>query len=251
MDFSQSSFGFVNEMLCLAIRLSLDSRLVVQYYTIFASPQLLRPETRRSRHRHPGQGRAHFAAGRHLAACSKILPQNFRAMSHRGRVSRHVVVKGNWSTTITTRLNPYANFNLVKSLIDYGQAVQARLDPTLRELIKIRSSQINGCAVCLDMHIREARKLGETEERIYMLDAWRECDLFTARERAALAWTESLTRLSETRAPDDVYGMVAAEFSPEEQVNISLMIGVINAFNKLGVGFRLGPIKAAPGKAAA
>jgi alkylhydroperoxidase family enzyme len=101
------------------------------------------------------------------------------------------------------------------------------------------------------MHIKEARKLGETEERIYMLNAWRECDLFTDRERAALAWTESLTRLSETHAPDDVYEMVAAQFTPEEQVNISLMIGVINAFNKLGVGFKLGPIKAVPQKAAA
>jgi AhpD family alkylhydroperoxidase len=152
---------------------------------------------------------------------------------------------------MTTRLNPYANLDLVKPLIAYGQTIQARLEPTLRELIKVRASQINGCAVCLDMHIKEARKLGETEERIYMLNAWRECDLFTDRERAALAWTESLTRLSETHAPDDVYEMVAAQFTPEEQVNISLMIGVINAFNKLGVGFKLGPIKAVPQKAAA
>jgi AhpD family alkylhydroperoxidase len=172
-------------------------------------------------------------------------------MSHPGFPFRHVSVNENRSTTMATRLNPYANLDLVKPLIAYGQTVQSRLDPTLRELIKIRSSQINGCAVCLDMHIKEARGLGETEERIYMLDAWRECDLFSERERAALAWTESLTRLSETRAPDDAYEMVAAQFTPEEQVNISLMIGVINAFNKLGVGFRLAPLKAVPGKAAA
>lgn len=152
---------------------------------------------------------------------------------------------------MTTRLNPYANFDLVKPLIAYGQTIQERLDPTLRELIKVRASQINGCAVCLDMHVKEARRLGESEQRIYMLDAWRECDLFTERERAALAWTESLTRLSETHAPDDVYAAVAAHFTPEEQVNISLMIGAINAFNKLGVGFRLGPLKAEPRKAAA
>lgn len=150
---------------------------------------------------------------------------------------------------MTTRLNPYANLDLVKPLITYGQTIQERLEPSLRELIKIRSSQINGCAVCLDMHIKEARKLGETEQRIYMLDAWRECDLFTERERAALAWTESLTRLSETHAPDEVYEMVATQFTPEEQVNISLMIGVINAFNKLGVGFKLGPLKAESQKA--
>ena len=152
---------------------------------------------------------------------------------------------------MTTRLNPYANLDLVKPLIAYGQTIQERLEPTLRELIKVRASQINGCAVCLDMHIREARRLGETEARIYMLNAWRECDLFSERERAALAWTESLTRLSETHAPDDVYEMVAAQFTPEEQVNISLMVGVINAFNKLGVGFKLGPLKAEPQKAAA
>jgi alkylhydroperoxidase family enzyme len=93
------------------------------------------------------------------------------------------------------------------------------------------------------MHTRDARKNGETEERIIMLDAWRETTLFSARERAALAWTEALTRLSETHAPDADYEALAAEFTPEEQVNISLMIAAINSFNRLGVGFHVPPLK--------
>jgi len=141
------------------------------------------------------------------------------------------------------RLNPYAqNPALVQPLIDYALTVQARLEPRLAHLIKIRASQINGCAICLHMHAEEARKAGESEARIMLLDAWREIPLYTAREMAALAWTEALTRLSETHAPDEDYAALKAAFSEEEQVNISLMIGVINSFNKLGVGFRIGPI---------
>ena len=109
----------------------------------------------------------------------------------------------------------------MKPLIDLSATVQGYgLEKSLVRLVKVRASQINGCAVCLDMHAREARKDGETEERLLMLDAWREAPLYTERERAALAWTEALTRLSEKGAPDDVYEVVQAHFSEEEQVTL-------------------------------
>jgi AhpD family alkylhydroperoxidase len=119
------------------------------------------------------------------------------------------------------------------------------LEKPLLELIKIRASQINKCAYCLHMHTRDARKAGESEERIYVLEAWRESPLYTARERAALAWTEALTLLPETGAPDEVYAEVAAQFSEPEIANLTLAISVINMWNRFGVGFRLvHPVKA-------
>ena len=145
---------------------------------------------------------------------------------------------------MTPRLNPFAlASNPMKLLIDFGTKVgQAGLEPSLFELVKIRASQINGCAICLDMHTRDARQHGESEQRIYMLDAWRESPLYSDRERAALAWTDALTKLTEGHAPDEVYRMVEAEFTPEEQVILTLMIVVINGFNRFGVGFRLAPL---------
>jgi len=119
------------------------------------------------------------------------------------------------------------------------------LEKPLLELIKIRASQINKCAYCLFMHTRDARKAGESEERIYLLEAWRESPLYTARERAALAWTEALTLLPEAGAPDDVYAEVAAQFSEAEIASLTLAIATINAWNRFGVGFRLvHPVKA-------
>jgi len=147
---------------------------------------------------------------------------------------------------MTARLNPFAlPSNLMKPLLDYAAAIEAAgLERSLMELVKIRSSQINGCAICLDMHTRDARQQGESETRIFMLDAWCESALFTPREKAALGWTDALTRLSETRAPDAVYQALAAEFTPEEQVNLTMLINVINSFNRIGVGFRLDPMPA-------
>jgi AhpD family alkylhydroperoxidase len=113
------------------------------------------------------------------------------------------------------------------------------LEKPLLELLKIRASQINKCAFCLHMHTRDARKGGESEERIYLLEAWRESPLYTERERAALAWTEALTLLPQTGAPDDVYAQVAAQFSEPEIVSLTLAIGAINLWNRFGVGFRL------------
>jgi AhpD family alkylhydroperoxidase len=145
---------------------------------------------------------------------------------------------------MTTRINPYGKtFALVQPLIDLGRKVEGYgLEKSLIELVKIRASQINGCCVCLDMHSKDAIANGETPERIIMLDAWRETKLFTPREQAALAWTETLTRLAENGAPDEVYEQVKAQFNDEEQVALTLMIGVINSFNRIGVGFHVPPI---------
>ena len=112
------------------------------------------------------------------------------------------------------------------------------LEPSLRELVKLRASQINGCAFCLDMHSKDARKEGETEQRLYLLNAWRESPLYTDRERAALAWTEALTLVAETHAPDDVYEEVRRHFTEAEVVNLSMAIVVINGWNRLAIGAR-------------
>lgn len=141
---------------------------------------------------------------------------------------------------MTPRLNPFAAAPaLMKSWLDYSQALLAGgLEESLMELVKIRASQINGCAFCLHMHTAAARKAGETEERLYLLDAWRESPLYSERERAALAWTEALTLVAQTRAPDDVYAAVQAQFSEQEQVLLTLLVSAINAWNRIQVGFR-------------
>ena len=112
------------------------------------------------------------------------------------------------------------------------------LEHGLMELVKMRASQINGCAFCLHMHATDARAHGETEMRLYLLNAWRESSFYTPRERAALAWTESLTRLAETGAPDEDYARIAEVFTESEQVSLTLLIGAINTWNRLQVGFR-------------
>lgn len=112
------------------------------------------------------------------------------------------------------------------------------LEPALLELVRTRVSQINGCAFCLHMHAEDARKRGETDDRLLLLSAWHESALYTARERAALAWAEALTRVAETHAPDDVYAEAAREFDEKELVDLSIAIAMINAWNRLSVGFR-------------
>jgi AhpD family alkylhydroperoxidase len=142
---------------------------------------------------------------------------------------------------MTPRINLRGeNFALMQTLIDYATRVAGMgLEKSLVHLVEIRASQINGCAVCLHMHVQEALKAGESPMRLHMVGAWRESSLFSERERAALGWTEALTRLAETRAPDEDYAPVAAQFSDKEQIMLSLMIGAINSFNKLNVGFRV------------
>lgn len=112
------------------------------------------------------------------------------------------------------------------------------LEESLRHLVKLRASQINGCAFCIHMHATDARKHGDSEMRLYMLNAWRESPLYSDRERAALAWTEALTLLPQTGAPDADYDLVKAQFSEAEQVQLTLLIGAINVWNRLQVGFR-------------
>ena len=141
---------------------------------------------------------------------------------------------------MTPRLNPFAAAPaLMRSWLDFGEGLRGKgLEESLMELVKIRASQVNGCAFCLHMHTTDARKAGETEERIYLLDAWRESPLYTERERAALAWTEALTKVSETHAPDDDYEALKAHFSESEQVALTLLVVAINGWNRIQVGFR-------------
>ena len=113
------------------------------------------------------------------------------------------------------------------------------LEKSLYELVKLRASQINHCAYCMDMHSRDARAGGETEQRLYVLGAWRESPLFTKRERAALAWTECLTRLHTDGAPDHAYADLKEQFTETEIANLTVLIGTINLWNRIGVGFNL------------
>jgi AhpD family alkylhydroperoxidase len=127
---------------------------------------------------------------------------------------------------------------MMQKFVDFSTEMAKDLvEPALAELVKIRASQINRCAFCLHMHTREALAAGESELRITMLAAWRESPLYSERERAALAWTEALTLLPETGAPDDVYAELAAHFTPEEQVKLTMTISLINAWNRFGAGF--------------
>jgi AhpD family alkylhydroperoxidase len=153
---------------------------------------------------------------------------------------------------MSQRMNPYVkHFGLVKPLIDLGKTVHGYgLEEKLMKLVEVRASQINGCGVCLDMHSKEARQAGETEERVLMLSAWRETTLYNEREKAALAWTEALTLLPEKGAPDEVYEAVQANFSEEEQIALTLLVGIINSFNRIGVGFHVPPISQHQRKAA-
>ncbi len=112
------------------------------------------------------------------------------------------------------------------------------LEKKLLELVKLRASQINGCAYCVDMHTKDARALGETEQRLYAVVVWREAPFFSERERAALAWTEAVTLISATGVPDDVYQLARTQFSEKELVDLTMAIVAINGWNRLAVSFR-------------
>jgi AhpD family alkylhydroperoxidase len=139
---------------------------------------------------------------------------------------------------MTARLDPVAAAPaLMKTWLGASIAIASSLEPSLAELVKIRASQINGCANCINMHATYAREEGETEQRIYLLSAWREAPCYTDRERAALGWTEALTRMSEGHTHEEAYEALKFEFSEEEQVKLTLMIVVINGWNRIAVGF--------------
>src|SRR6201997_1861898 len=154
-------------------------------------------------------------------------------------------------------MNPRMNFyraapDTIKALMALESQVQSSgLEQSLIELVKTRASQINGCAYCIDMHTKDARKHGETEQRLYLLNAWQEAPAYSERERAALAWTEAVTLISETHAPDDVYEEVRAHFSEAETVNLTMLIATINSWNRLAIAFRsVPPIRAKAASAA-
>jgi AhpD family alkylhydroperoxidase len=147
-------------------------------------------------------------------------------------------------------MKPRMNFfqaapDTIKALGALETQIQSTgLEKSLIELVKIRASQINGCAYCINMHTEDARKRGETEQRIYLLSAWRESPLYSERERAALAWTEAVTLISDTHAPDETYKEVRGQFSEEETVNLTMLIATINAWNRLAIAFRaVHPVK--------
>jgi AhpD family alkylhydroperoxidase len=150
--------------------------------------------------------------------------------------------------TMKPRLNAYktapAAMKAVAALEGYVQS--SGLEPALIDLVKTRASQINGCAFCIHMHTREARARGESEERLYLLDAWRESPLYTERERAALAWTEALTLVAQTHVPDEVYDEARRQFSEEELVKLTVAVATINAWNRIAISFRsVHPVKTA------
>lgn len=140
---------------------------------------------------------------------------------------------------MTAKINPFAAApQPMKRWMETSQAIAGSLDPVLARLVEIRASQLNGCANCLNMHTAEARAQGETEQRIYLLSAWREAPCYSQRERAALAWTDALTLLSPDKLEAAREGL-QAHFSEEEQVSLTLMVNVINGWNRLAVGFGL------------
>ena len=132
----------------------------------------------------------------------------------------------------------HLNNNLGRAMLTLSAEAAKQLDHSLFELVKIRASQMNGCAYCLDMHTKDARKAGETEQRIYALSAWRETPFFSERERAALEWTEAVTRVGDTHVPDAVYQAAKAQFSDDELVALTMGVVVINSWNRLAVAFR-------------
>ena len=141
---------------------------------------------------------------------------------------------------MSARLNPFAAApEMIAAMTAFETAVASSgLEHSLIELVKTRASQINGCAFCLHMHTRDARAAGESEERLHLLAAWWESSLFTPREKAALTWTESLTLIAQTRAPDADYAVMREEFDEAEAVKLTMLIGTINVWNRLAVGFR-------------
>lgn len=137
---------------------------------------------------------------------------------------------------------------LIKGMLEIEKQIhQSSLDKSIYELIKLRASQINGCAYCIDMHSKDARADGETEQRLYALNAWRETPFFTDRERAALEWTETLTLISDKDASDELYEMVRKHFDEEELVALTMAIVVINGWNRLAISMRVPPGTYKPG----
>ena len=144
-----------------------------------------------------------------------------------------------------TKVSPGA-YHAMLGLEKYLQT--CGLEPRLLDLMKLRASQINGCAYCLDMHWKDLREAGESEQRLYSLDAWRESPYYTERERAALAWTEAVTLVAETHVPDEVYARVRRQFDEKELADLTLAVATINAWNRLAISARTTPGTYQPAK---
>jgi AhpD family alkylhydroperoxidase len=141
---------------------------------------------------------------------------------------------------MTARLNPYtAAPELMKLWMTVSDAANKSLEHSIAELVKIRASILNGCANCVNMHTAEARAHGESEQRLYLLAAWQEAPCYSPRERAALAWTDALTKLSQGHSHETAYEMLAEHFTEEERTKLTLLINVINGWNRIAVGFGL------------
>jgi AhpD family alkylhydroperoxidase len=145
--------------------------------------------------------------------------------------------------TMQPRIDPAAVMPEVMQAMGglHAYIQRSGLEPRLIALVKIRASQINGCAFCIDMHTRDARADGETEERLYLLDAWQEAPLYSDRERAALAWTEAVTLVAQTHVPDSVYEDARRQFDEAELVRLTVLVGAINVWNRLSISFRAVP----------
>ncbi|HEV8014516.1 MAG TPA: carboxymuconolactone decarboxylase family protein [Stellaceae bacterium] len=141
------------------------------------------------------------------------------------------------------RLSPYklapGTYQALSTMEKYVK--ESGLEPPLLELVKMRASQINGCAFCLAMHSRAARRAGESEDRLFLLNAWHEAPVYTPRERAALAWTEAVTLVSETHVPDEVFAEAKQHFSETELVNLTMAVIAINSWNRIAIAFRAQP----------
>jgi AhpD family alkylhydroperoxidase len=142
-----------------------------------------------------------------------------------------------------TRLNPQkAAPEVYKAMLALESAVKATgLETNLLHLVKLHASQINGCAFCIDMHSKDLRAAGETEQRLYLLDAWREAPFYSDRERAALAWTEAVTLITEGHVRDDVYQQARSQFSDDELTKLTLAVVAINGWNRFSIAFRAVP----------
>lgn len=135
----------------------------------------------------------------------------------------------------------YLGLGVGRAMLALSRETARLMDPKLLELVRLRASQLNGCAYCIDMHTKDARLAGETEQRLYALSAWRETPFFTARERAALEYTEAVTRIGDTHVPDDLYARVSKLFDEDEMVALTFAVVVINAWNRLAISFRVPP----------
>ncbi len=150
-------------------------------------------------------------------------------------------------TPATPAAQPRLNYRQASPKVIAGMlalqraANESGLEHSLHELVKLRASQINGCAFCIDMHFRDAKAAGETDERLYLLNAWEEAPCYTPRERAALRWTETLTRLAGGHVSDEVFAEARAQFTEAELVNLTAVIVAINGWNRFSVGFKVPP----------